>query len=70
MQLFVLLHASIWLVREICFPFEASIVFLLINPVQSHIQARGSPAQAGVAACNGEQSLCSPLYLLVLAFEI
>lgn len=67
---FALLHASIWLRREICFHFQASVVFPLFNAVQSHVQARGLRAQAALAACNGEQPLHLLLHLLVLAFEI
>lgn len=46
---FTLLHVSVWLGREICFCFQASVVLAVFHAVQAHIQARGSPAQAAPA---------------------
>lgn len=46
---FTLLHVSEWLGKEICFWFQVSIVLAVLNAVQSHIQARGSPAQSALA---------------------
>lgn len=46
---FTLLHVSVWLGREIWFCFQASVVLSVFNAVQSHIWARGSPAQAALA---------------------
>lgn len=44
-----LLHVLVWLGREISFCFQVSVVLAVFNAVESHIQARGSPAQVAFA---------------------